>query len=188
MKSKVARARGAPGGAQGWVADAAARAAGWIHAAVHRCAEGACEGGAASGQGGREQGRAVEGDGWKGGGCWAHKRCMCFLLGVAARPRTGSVLSRVGEACSLVNGRESRWLTSAPGAGRKLVSRAALQPPECRIKSIDSGHTPHFLDRREIPFELTKASDLSRAGYTCTARAHSVRPRSVLDYGGLGRT
>ena len=29
-------------------------------------------------------------------GCWAHKRCFSFLLGVAARPLTTSVLSRVG--------------------------------------------------------------------------------------------
>ena len=32
----------------------------------------------------------------EGVGCWAHKRCVCFLLGAAARPLTGSVLSRVG--------------------------------------------------------------------------------------------
>ena len=54
-------------------------------------------------------------------------RCTCFLLGVAARPLTASVLSRVCEPCLPVNGRGSRCLTSAPGAGRELVSRVALQ-------------------------------------------------------------
>ena len=82
-----------------WVTDAGARAAGWTHAAVHRCAAGASGGGAASGQGGCEQGRADEGDGGEGVGCWAHKRCLCFLLGVAAQQLTGSVLSRVGQPC-----------------------------------------------------------------------------------------
>ena len=86
------------------------------------------------------------------GGCWAHKRFVCFLLGVVARLLIASVLSRVGELCLLVNGRGTRWLTSAPGAGREPFSRVALQTRECRIKSIDSGHTPHYLDRREIRF------------------------------------
>ena len=54
---------------------------------------------------------------------------------------------------AIVNGRGSRWLTSAPGAvWRGLVSRVALHTRECRIKSIDSGRTPHYLDRRDICF------------------------------------
>ena len=44
----------------------------------------------------------------EGVGYRAHKRCLCFLLGVAARMMTASVLSRVGEPCLLVNGRGSR--------------------------------------------------------------------------------
>ena len=43
-----------------------------------------------------------------GRGCWAHKRCVCFLLGVAAQLLTTSVLSRVGDSCALVNGRVIR--------------------------------------------------------------------------------
>ena len=34
--------------------------------------------------------------GGMGRGCWAHTRCLCFLLGVAARLLTASELSRVG--------------------------------------------------------------------------------------------
>ena len=69
-----------------------------------------------------------------------------------------------------------------------LVSRVALLSQECRIKSIDSGRPPYYLDRYEIRFEFTKASDLSKVGYTCTAWTLSVRLRSVLDFWRLGRT
>jgi hypothetical protein len=99
-----------------------------------------------------------------------HKRCLCVLLGVAVRQLTGSVLTRVGWPC------DCQW------TGIALVDLRA------RSGAVDSGHTPHYLDRCEICFELTRASLLSRVGYTCTAWTHSVRPRSVLDFGGLGRT
>jgi len=43
----------------------------------------------------------------EGRGCWAHKQCFCFLLGVAARTLDATLLMRVGLSCALVNGRES---------------------------------------------------------------------------------
>jgi ankyrin repeat protein len=43
----------------------------------------------------------------EGKGCWAHKRCLCFSLGVAARPLAASLLVRVGLSCALANERES---------------------------------------------------------------------------------
>ena len=44
--------------------------------------------------------------------CWAHKRCLSFLLGVAAQQLTGSVLSRSGEPCT------GRWPGLALGGLR----------------------------------------------------------------------
>ena len=43
----------------------------------------------------------------EGRGCWAHKRCLCFSLGVAARPLAASLMVRVGLSCALANERES---------------------------------------------------------------------------------
>jgi hypothetical protein len=43
----------------------------------------------------------------EGRGYWAHKRCLCFSLGVAARPLAATLLVRVGLSCELANERES---------------------------------------------------------------------------------
>ena len=43
----------------------------------------------------------------EGRGYWAHKRCLCFSLGVAAQPLAASWLVRVGLSCALANERES---------------------------------------------------------------------------------
>ena len=43
----------------------------------------------------------------EGRGYWAHKRCLCFSLGVAARPLAASSLVRVGLSCARANEGES---------------------------------------------------------------------------------
>jgi hypothetical protein len=79
----------------------------------------------------------------EGGVCvgGVHQRCMCFLLGVAARLLAVSVLTRVGGPCTiprtriaLVDLRARSW----PG----LFSRVALLTRECRVKSSDACHSP----------------------------------------------
>ena len=78
----------------------------------------------------------------------AQTRCVFLAGGCSTAADCRGLVDR-----AIVNGRGSRRLTSSPGAvWRGLVSRVALQTRECRIKSIDSGHTPHYLDRREIRF------------------------------------